>query len=89
MYRREINIYKYTVIVLAHQLLCFQLLFPIFFFCSFTFLFSHICIFSTHALQNLEDAILNLHRCQLAEQQQRTTQEPRAQIITAEVEKQR
>jgi len=29
---------------------------------------------SAHVLQNLEDAILNLHRRQLAEQQQRTTQ---------------
>jgi len=39
--------------------------------------------------QNLEDVILDLHKCQLAEQQQRTTQEPRAQIIIAEVERQR
>ena len=29
---------------------------------------------SAHVPQNLEDAILDLHRCQLAQQQQRTTQ---------------
>ena len=39
--------------------------------------------------QNLEDAILDLHRCQLAEQQQRTTEEYRAQITRVEAERQR
>jgi len=29
---------------------------------------------SANVLQNLEDTILDLHRCQLAQQQQRTTQ---------------
>jgi len=38
-----------------------------------------------HVPQNLEDAILDLHRCQLAQQQQRTTQEYRE----VEVERQR
>ena len=38
-----------------------------------------------HVPQNLEDAILDLHRCQLAEQQQRTTQGHRE----VEVERQR
>ena len=40
---------------------------------------------SAHVLQNLEDAILDLHRCQLAQQQQRTTQGHRE----VEVERQR
>ena len=40
---------------------------------------------SVHVPQNLEDAILDLHRCQLAEQQQRTTQGHRG----VEVERQR
>jgi len=35
-----------------------------------------------HVPQTLENAILNLHRYQLAEQQQRITQEYRAQVIT-------
>ena len=39
----------------------------------------------THDPQNLEDTILDLHRCQLAEQLLRTTQEHRR----VEVEKQR
>ena len=39
--------------------------------------------------QNLEDAILDLHRHQLAEQQQRTTEEYRAQITRVEAERQR
>ena len=38
-----------------------------------------------HVPQNLEDAILDLHRCQLAQQQQRTTQGHRE----VEVERQR
>ena len=40
---------------------------------------------SAHVPQNLEDAILDLHRCQLAQQQQRTTQGHRE----VEVERQR
>jgi len=36
----------------------------------------------THVPQTLENAILDLHRCQLTEQQQRITQEYRAQVIT-------
>jgi len=32
---------------------------------------------SAHVPQNLEDVILNLHKCQLAQQQQRTTQRDR------------
>ena len=40
---------------------------------------------SANVPQNLEDAILDLHRCQLAQQQQRTTQEHRG----VEVERQR
>ena len=40
---------------------------------------------SAHVPQNLEDAILDLHRCQLAQQQQRTTQGHRR----VEVERQR
>ena len=40
---------------------------------------------SAHVPQNLEDAILDLHRCQLAKQQQRTTQGYRG----VEVERQR
>jgi len=40
---------------------------------------------SAYVLQNLKDAILDLHRCQLAEQQQRTTQGHRE----VEVERQR
>ena len=40
---------------------------------------------SANVPQNLEDAILDLHRCQLAQQQQRTTQGHRE----VEVEKQR
>ena len=40
---------------------------------------------STNVPQNLEDAILDLHRCQLAQQQQRTTQGHRG----VEVERQR
>jgi len=40
---------------------------------------------SAHVPQNLEDAILDLHRYQLAQQQQRTTQEHRE----VEVERQR
>jgi len=35
-----------------------------------------------HVPQTLENAILDLHRHQLAEQQQRITQEYRAQVIT-------
>jgi len=43
-----------------------------------------------HVPQTLENAILDLHRHQLAEQQQRITQEYRAQIITrVEAERQR
>ena len=43
-----------------------------------------------HVLQTLENAILDLCRCQLAEQQQRITQEYRAQVITRiEAERQR
>ena len=50
---------------------------------------------SVHIPQNLDDAILDLHRHQLAqqilseEQQQRTTQGYRAEIIRVEVERQR
>ena len=50
---------------------------------------------SVHVPQNLDDAILDLHRHQLAqqilseEQQQRTTQDYRAEIIRVEVERQR
>jgi len=40
---------------------------------------------SAHVPQNLEDAILDLHRCQIADQQQRTTQEHKE----VEVERQR
>ena len=40
---------------------------------------------SANVPQNLEDAILDLHRCQLAQQQQRTTQGYRG----VEVEKQK
>jgi len=43
----------------------------------------------THVPQTLEDTILNLHRCQLAEQPQRTTQEHRAQSTRVEAEQQR
>ena len=39
--------------------------------------------------QTLEDAILDLYRCQLTEQQQRTIQEPRAHITTVEAGRQR
>ena len=48
-----------------------------------------------HVPQNLDDTILDLHRCQLAqqilseEQQQRTTQDYRAEIIRVEAERQR
>ena len=42
-----------------------------------------------HVLQNLEDAILDLHRRQLAKQQQRTTEEYGAQITRVEAERQR
>ena len=42
-----------------------------------------------HVLQNLKDAILDLHRYQLAEQQQRTTKEYRIQITRVEAERQR
>ena len=44
---------------------------------------------SVHVLQNLEDTILDLHRCQLTEQQQRTTKEYGAQITRVEAERQR
>jgi len=40
----------------------------------------------THVSQTLEDAILDLHRCQLAEQPQSTTQEHRAQSTRVEAE---
>ena len=40
---------------------------------------------SAHVPQNLEDTILDLHRCQIADQQQRTTQGHRE----VEVERQR
>ena len=43
----------------------------------------------THVSQTLEDAILDLHRCQLAEQPQSTTQEHRAQSTRVEAEQQR
>jgi len=39
-----------------------------------------------HVLQTLEDAILDLHRYQLAEKPQRTTQEHRAQSTRVEAE---
>ena len=48
-----------------------------------------------HVPQNLDDAILDLHRCQLAqqilleEQQQRTTQDYRAEIIGVKAERQK
>jgi len=48
-----------------------------------------------HVPQNLDDAILDLRRCQLAQQillekqQQRTTQDYRAEIIRVEAERQR
>jgi len=42
-----------------------------------------------HVSQNLEDAILDLHRHQLAEQQQRTTEEYGVQITRVEAERQR
>jgi len=43
-----------------------------------------------HVPQTLENAILDLHRRQLAEQQQRITQEYKAQVITrVEAERQR
>ena len=42
-----------------------------------------------HVPQNLEDAILDLRRHQLAEQQQRTTEEYGAQITRVEAERQR
>ena len=42
-----------------------------------------------HVPQNLEDAILDLCRRQLAEQQQRTTEEYGAQITRVEAERQR
>jgi len=43
-----------------------------------------------HILQTLENAILDLYRRQLAEQQQRITQEYKAQVITrVEAERQR
>jgi len=42
-----------------------------------------------HVPQNLEDAILDLHRWQLAEQQQRANQEYGAQITRVEAERQR
>ena len=50
---------------------------------------------SVYVPQNLDDAILDLRRCQLAqqilleEQQQRTTQDYRAEIIRVEAERQR
>ena len=43
----------------------------------------------TYVLQTLENAILDLHRCQLAEQPQRTTQEHRAQSTRVEAKQQR
>jgi len=43
-----------------------------------------------HVPQTLENTILDLHKHQLAEQQQRITQEYRAQVITrVEAERQR
>jgi len=42
-----------------------------------------------HVPQNLEDAILDLHKRQLAEQQQRANQEYGAQITRVEAERQR
>jgi len=42
-----------------------------------------------HVSQNLEDAILDLHRHQLAKQQQRTTEEYGVQITRVEAERQR
>ena len=44
---------------------------------------------STHIPQTLEDAILDLYRCQLVEQPQRTTQEHRTQSTRVEAEQQR
>jgi len=44
---------------------------------------------SVHVSQNLENSILDLHRRQLTEQQQRTTEEYRVQIIRVEAERQR
>jgi len=44
---------------------------------------------STHVPQTLKDAILDLHRHQLTEQPQRTTQEHRAQSTRVEAEQQR
>jgi len=44
---------------------------------------------SVHVPQNLEDAILDLHKWQLAEQQQRANQEYGAQITRVEAERQR
>jgi len=44
---------------------------------------------STHVSQTLEDAILDLHRRQLTEQPQSTTQEHWAQSTRVEVEQQR
>ena len=50
---------------------------------------------SVHVPQNLDDIILDLHKCQLAqqmlsrEQQQRTTQNYRAEMIRVEAERQR
>jgi len=43
----------------------------------------------THVSQTLEDAILDLHRHQLAEQPHSTTQEHRMQSIRVEAEQQR
>ena len=43
----------------------------------------------THVPQTLENTILDLHKCQLAEQLQRTTQEHRAQSTRVEAEQQR
>ena len=42
-----------------------------------------------HVPQNLENAILDLHKCQLTEQQQRTTEEYGVQITRVEAERQR
>jgi len=44
---------------------------------------------SVHVPQNLENTILDLHRCQLAKQQLRTTEEYKAQITRVEAERQR
>jgi len=43
----------------------------------------------THVPQTLENAILDLYKCQLAGQPQRTTQEHRAQSTRVEAEQQR